>query len=67
MCIVNEQGSSLIREKRHGFIVFRFCDVEVPVIPVFIRGVISDLVGKGPEKFSHKRGTPYISSIQQNK
>jgi hypothetical protein len=67
MCIVNEQRSSLIREKRHGFILYRFCDVEVPVIPVFIRGAISDLVGKGVEEFCGKRGIPYITSIQQNK
>jgi hypothetical protein len=46
MRIVNEQGSSLIRKMRHGFMLFRFCDVEVPVIPVFIRGVIS-VIGLG--------------------
>jgi hypothetical protein len=67
MRIVNEQGSSLIGEKHHGFILFRFCDVKVPVIPVLIRGAIRDLVGKGLGKFRHKRGTLYTSSIQQNK
>jgi hypothetical protein len=67
MCIVNEQESSLIGGKRHGFILFRFCDVEIPVIPVFIRGAIRDLVGKGLGEFRHKQGTHYASSIQQNK
>jgi hypothetical protein len=67
MYVVNEQGLSLIREKRHGFILLRFCDVEIPVIPVFIRGAIRELVGRGLGEFRHKRGTPYISSIQQNK